>query len=222
MRSSLILISMVLLLGACTVSKDGLGVARRADPNRPAQVRQQLEQNAQAAGAASRRPGLLLVGTTGPFRPAEAQDRDGLYAQYLKAAEVWHPGQPARMSEDNLTGKLAGWASVQTWGIPGVMSMRARVLVSTDVVKDTQFASAAGSFMFGTTGDLIAARSDDDGIVWLERVLCRDSDGYRDCAKQYRSGFFDANTGQELDKNRKPKLNGTRIDTATYLITAQR
>jgi hypothetical protein len=220
MRSSLHFIPVVVLLGACTVSKDGLGVAHRPDPNRPVQIRQQLEQNAQAAADATGRPGLLLVGTTGPFRAVDPKDRDGLYAQYLKAAEVWHPGRPAGMSEDQFVEKLAGWASVQTWGIPGVMSMRARVLVSTDGVKGTQFASAGGSFMFGTTGDLIAARSDDDGIVWLERVLCKDQAGYRDCAKQYRSGFFDANTGQELDKTRKPKPDGARIDTTTYVGTA--
>ena len=218
MRRSLCLIPMVLLLGACTVSKDGLGVARPANPNRPVQIRQQLEQNAQATGDAARRPGLLLVGTTGPFRAVDPKDRDGLYAQYLKAAEVWHPGRPALMTQARLTERLAGWASVQTWGIPGVMSMRGRVLVTSDAVKDTQFASAGGSFMFGTTGDLIGARSDEDGIVWLERVLCKNTAGYRSCAKQYRSGFFDANTGQELDKNRKPKLGGARIDPTSYAL----
>jgi hypothetical protein len=211
---------MVMLLGACTVSKDGLGVAHRPDPNRPVQIRQQLELNAQATGDAARRPGLLLVGTTGPFRAVDAKDRDSLYAQYLKAADIWHPGQPALMTKEQLSEKLAGWASVQTWGIPGVMSMRARVLVPSDTVKDTQFASAGGSFMFGTTGDLIAARSDDDGIVWLKRVLCKDTAGYGACAQQYRSGFFDANTGQELDKNRKPKPGGARIDTTTYGVAA--
>lgn len=219
MRASLGLLSIILSLSACTVSKDGLGVAHRPDPNQPARVRQQLEQNAQAVGEAARPPGLLLIGTTGPLRAVDPKDRDALYAQYLKTAELWHPGEPARLSADALAARLAGWASVQTWGIPGVMSMRGRVLVPSEALKDTRFASAAGSFMFGTTGDLIAARSDDDGLVWLERVLCKDGGGYRECARHYRSGFFDANTGRQLDQNRKPTPHGARIDTETYALT---
>jgi hypothetical protein len=117
---------------------------------------------------------------------------------------------------------LAGWASIQTFGIPGIGSVRLRMLVPTSVVHETQFASAAGSFLFGTTGDLVVARSDHDGLLWLERVLCRDDNSYHGCAKNYQAGVFDQNSGQALGRDRKPKANGAKVDIITYLKVAGR
>jgi hypothetical protein len=116
--------------------------------------------------------------------------------------------------------RQAGWASVQTFGIPGIGSTRLRMLVPTNVVHEAQFASVAGSFLFGSTGDLVVARSDHDGLLWLERVLCRDDSSYHACAKSYQAGVFDENTGQALGRDRKPKANGVSVDVATYMKVA--
>jgi hypothetical protein len=49
------------------------------------------------------------------------------------------------------------------------------------------------------------------GLLWLDRVLCKDDGSYRTCAQNYEKGIYDENTGQELDPERKPKPNGRLI-----------
>jgi hypothetical protein len=98
---------------------------------------------------------------------------------------------------------------------------RIRVRVPDSLAHDTRFASPAGSAMFGTTGDLVVAKGDRDGVLWLERVLCRDDATYRACAGNYQSGIFDENTGQELARDRKPKPGGVLVDVTSYLKLPQ-
>ncbi|WP_230371246.1 hypothetical protein [Paludibacterium denitrificans] len=65
-------------------------------------------------------------------------------------------------------------------------------------------------------------RSNADGVLILDRVLCQDKDPeYRTCAKQFERGRFDATTGQELD-GFKPKTNGVQIDVATYKLASKK
>jgi hypothetical protein len=217
-----------IITSGCSVTADGIGPAHPApDANKVTQLRGQLQENAASSAAATpssgdgtnstAQPGILVIGTTGPFRTIEDKARGGFYAAYLKAAGQWHPGEPPAMDAAAFQDKLAGWASIQTFGIPGIASTRLRMLVPASVVHETQFASAAGSFLFGATGDLVVARSDHDGLLWLERVLCRDDSSYHACAKDYQAGVFDQNSGQALGRDRKPKAQGAKVDVATYL-----
>lgn len=230
MKKILLTVGCLWMIGGCAVSKDGISVARRPpDANKVAQVRDQLQQNADISASTTsgvdepsankRQLGILVIGTTGPLRSMEDKDRDGFYAAYLKAAERWHPGLPAALSETQFQQKLVGWASVQISGIPGIVSTRMRVLVPANLAHDTRFASAAGSFLVGTTGDLVAAKGDVDGLLWLDRVLCQDDSTYHACARDYEKGIFDENTGQELDRDRKPKANGRAVNIASYRKT---
>jgi hypothetical protein len=230
MKWTLPALGCVAMIAGCAVSKDGIGVAHRPpDANKVAAVRDQLQQNANASPSASsgtdepsadkKHPGILAIGTTGPLRNIENKERANFYTGYLKAAEKWHPGVPAALSEAEYQQKLAGWASVQISGIPGIVSTRIRVLVPAALAQDTQFASAAGSFLVGTTGDLVAAKLDVDGLLWLDRVLCKDDSTYHACAQDYEKGIFDENTGQELDGDRKPKPNGRVVNVASYRKT---
>lgn len=215
---------LALLLGGCAISKDGLGFASRTPhANQIAKTRDQLAQNA-AAGtpasvspAAAAQPAFLVVGTTGPFRTIDDQQREDFYRAYVRAASEWHPGEAPALSSEAFQDRLAGWASVQTFGVPLVMSLRMRVLVTAGTVQDTRFASAAGSFLFGTTGDLVAARTDRDGLLWLDRVLCKSGRGFQSCAEKYQPGVFDANTGRELGRNKKPKAHGEWVDVSSYV-----
>jgi hypothetical protein len=220
MKGILSMLVFAAAVSGCAVSKDGVGFAQRApDANQVAKTKDQLQHNADSAAATadSVQPGILIIGTTGPFRTIKDKDRDGFYAAYVKVAGQWHPGEAPRMDAAAFQDKLAGWASIQTFGIPGMMSWRTRVLVPRALVHDAQFASAAGSFMFGTSGDLVVAKTDHDGLAWLERVLCRDDDSYHSCEKNYQAGIFDANTGQELARDRKPKTDGALVDVSSYL-----
>ncbi len=205
------------LVVGCAVSKDGVGFASQP----------RLVQS-----------GVLIVGTTGPLRTLNDTERGEFYRGYVAAASGSHPAAkspPAEQSRGEaspgaaspgespiLTAaefkeKIAGWASIQTFSIPLVMNLRYRVLVPTSVAQNTQFASAAASFVFGASGDLVAARSDRDGLLWIDRVLCKADRSYEACAQKYAVGVFDENTGRELGRDYKPKPDGEWVDISSYL-----
>jgi hypothetical protein len=228
MKRTYLLLILGIVASGCSVTADGIGPAHRApEANKVSKIKAQLQENAESSTAkqpssedptgANAQPGILVIGTTGPLRPIEDKDRSGFYAAYIKAAGQWHPGEPPSMDAAAFQDRLAGWASIQTFGIPGIGGTRLRMLVPSNVVHEAQFASVAGSFLFGSTGDLVVARSDHDGLLWLERVLCRDDSSYHVCAKSYQAGVFDENTGQALGRDRKPKEYGGSVDVVTYV-----
>jgi hypothetical protein len=194
------------LVGGCAISKDGVGFA-----SRPHAVQ----------------GGVLIVGTTGPLRTLNDAQLEEFYRGYLAAASESRageasPGEASPGGSGVLTAaefkeKIAGWASIQTFSIPLVMNLRYRVLVPTSVAQDTHFASAAASFVFGASGDLVGARSNRDGLLWIDRVLCKADRSYEACAQKYAIGVFDGNTGRELARDDRPKPDGEWVDTSSYL-----
>jgi hypothetical protein len=185
------------LVVGCAVSKDGVGFASQ---------RRVVQR------------GVLIVGTTGPLRTLNDTDRDEFYRGYVAAASESQPAaksQPAAqspgaspvLSAAEFKEKIAGWASI----------LRYRVLVPTSVAQNTQFAAAAASFVFGASGDLVAARSDRDGLLWIDRVLCKADGSYEACAQKYAVGVFDEDTGRELGGDYKPKRDGEWVDISSYL-----
>jgi hypothetical protein len=192
---------LVPLIGGCAISKDGVGFA-----SKPHVVH----------------GGVLIVGTTGPLRTLNDQERAEFYRGYMAAASGSHPGEaspgnPPVLTVAEFKEKIAGWASIQTFSIPLVMNLRYRVLVPANVAQNTRFASATASFAFGASGDLVAARSDRDGLLWLDRLLCKADRSYAACAQKYALGVFDENTGQELERDYKPKADGEWVDISSYL-----
>ena len=187
------------LVAGCAVSKDGVGFVSRAPARQP--------------GA----PGVLIVGTTGPLRSLDEKQRDDSYRAYVSYESQARPGEPPLLDAAAFQEKLAGWASIQTFGIPLVGNVRYRVLVPASAAHDAQFASAAGSFLFGATGDLVAARSDRDGLLWIDRVLCKAGRTFTSCAEKYQPGVFDEETGRELGRDRRPKAHGEAIDVSSYV-----
>jgi hypothetical protein len=200
MRGIVFSLLLVPLVAGCASSNDVVGLAARA----PA-----------AQGGA---PGVLIVGTTGPLRTLDEKQRDESYRAYLTHQSQARPGEPPPLNPAQFQEKLAGWASIQTSGIALVGSSRYRALVPASAAPDARFASAAGSFLFGATGDLVAARSDRDGLVWIDRVLCGRADRtFASCAEKYQAGVFDEETGRELGRDRKPKENGEWVDVSSYV-----
>jgi hypothetical protein len=184
------------LVVGCAVSKDGVGFE-----SKPHAVQS----------------GVLIVGTTGPLRTLDDTQRDEFYRGYAAAAARPQPGGPPVLTAAEFKEKIAGWASMQTFSIPLVMNLRYRVLVPTAVAQDAHFASAAASFVFGASGDLVAARSDPDGLLWIDRVLCKADRSYAACAQKYAIGVFDENTGRELGRDYKPKPDGEWVDISSYV-----
>ncbi|WP_233809440.1 hypothetical protein [Paraburkholderia sp. HP33-1] len=235
MNKSLIAVSMCVLLSACAANRDGVGIGFGSGPNASelAKARSEMEQSALSTSAKhvanavltrNSRGGLVLIGTVGPLRTYDGDDARKNYEKgYVNSARQWHPEHPEPyMTEADYTQQVAGWTSVETYSIPGVMSMRVPAQVPYSVVKEISFPSTFASLMIQKTGDLVAGLSNDDGWVFVTQVLCKDStteDGgksYRVCAANYERGRFDAATGRELDTSLAPKENGTMIDTSTY------
>jgi hypothetical protein len=210
------------LIGGCAISKDGVGFASKTH---------------------AVQGGVLIVGTTGPLRPLNDMQRGEFYRSYLAAASASHPreaspgeaphsgevanggaahgeaspDESAVLTAAQFQAKIAGWASIQTFSIPLVMNLRYRVLVPATVAQDTHFASAAASFVFGASGDLVAARTDPAGLLWIDRVLCKADRSYEACAEKYAIGVFDENTGRELARNFAPKPDGEWVDISSYV-----
>ncbi len=86
-------------------------------------------------------------------------------------------------------------------------------------MQNIDFPTQKAASFWGTTGDLVVVRSNEDGIFFVSKVLCKkSSDDYSKCAAQFALGQFDANTGEELDKDMSPKVGGARIDVTTFKI----
>jgi hypothetical protein len=198
---------LVPLIGGCAASKDGVGFASQphAVPG-----------------------GVLIVGTTGPLRTLGDTARDELYHNYIAVASRSHPGEappgeasnPGELpvlSATEYKQKIVGWASIHTSGIPLVTNLRYHVLVPATVAQGGKFPSAAASFVFGASGDLVAARSERDGSLWIDRALCKADRSYEACAQKYAVGVFDENTGRELSRAYKPKADGEWVDISSYL-----
>jgi hypothetical protein len=156
--------------------------------------------HAEPAPHANQVADILVIGAAGPFRTIADEDRDSYYRAYVHFLEQSHPGVPPRMDAAAFQEKLGGWALI--------MSSHIRALVPSTLAHSTRF---------GTAGDLVVARTDQDGTLWFERVLCSDDRSYSACAEKYQSGIFDENTGQELGHDRKPKPDGALVDVTSYL-----
>lgn len=227
MNKSLAVLVLAIALSGCAVTADGLKMVQTPpSADQTAKVKDQLQQNAETVTTAhapnktmsvrAAKPGIIWVGTTGPLRTLTGSELDKVYAGYVKSAEKWHPGVEPIMDAASFKETTAGYTSIEIWSIPGLLNRRKLAIVTKDVAAQTDFASTAGSFLVGTTGDMVSARSNDDGMVYVERDLCREDANYRECASKYVRGAFDANTGQELENDLKPKPGGTKIDITTY------
>ncbi|WP_028103038.1 hypothetical protein [Pseudoduganella violaceinigra] len=110
---------------------------------------------------------------------------------------------------------FAGWTSIETLGMGGFIKLERPAAVRPAEIDAVGFASGAAA-LFGTTGDLVAARSNAAGVLVIERVLCKEqSADFKACAKRFMRGHFDL-AGAELDSDLHPKRDGRRIDPSNY------
>lgn len=231
--SALVIVGVSLAVSACSTTKgpgrDGIPLFSSA-PKTDAEVgklRAQLEQNAKSSGAkaaaegavaGAARPGVIVVGSVGSFRELAAEIRSEYYQKsYMVASERWHPGTKPSLSEQEFSDVVAGYTSLTTWNIPGLVARRTISAVLPGDVQKIDFPSKFTAHMFGTTGDLVAARSNDDGAFFVSTVLCKESSpDYSKCAALYERGNYDANTGVEINTDMTQKSDGARIDVTTY------
>jgi hypothetical protein len=192
-------------------------------------MKAQLAQNAKSStvkGAAKEAldseplPGTVVIGNVGSLRRVDAAGLLSMYQQaYVVGAEKWHPGKPRVMTESDFSNKVAGYTGLVLWSVPGVVSSRRTVAVLEADVPGIDFPSQRMASFWGTTGDLVVARQNDDGIFFVSQVLCKKSASeYSHCEALYARGLLDGNTGEELGNDRAPTAGGARIDVTTFKI----
>ena len=115
---------------------------------------------------------------------------------------------------------FAGWTSIETFGLAGFVQLERPAAVRQADAARVGFAPPAAA-LFGSTGDLVAARAGADGLLVLDRVLCQaKAEDFRACIARYARGHFDQ-AGAELDGDLQPRRGGRRIDPATYALLPQ-
>ena len=118
------------------------------------------------------------------------------------------------------TTDIAGWTSIETLGLAGFVRLDRPAAVRAADADSVGFAAAGGA-LFGTTGDLVAARAGADGVLVLDKVLCKEArEEFRACMKRFARGHFDQG-GYELDSDLQPKRGGKQIDPVTYALLQQ-
>lgn len=121
------------------------------------------------------------------------------------------------MTEAEFVSGVAGYTAVVTWSIPSVISRSITAAIREAEVGRIDFPGPRAANFLGSTGDLVAARSNADGVFFVTDILCKESSAdYKICSVAYVTGSFDQNTGAELEKDMKPKNDGNRINVTTY------
>lgn len=211
MQLKYIVPAIALALCACsTTTSNGvrfvLGEGARARPAAP--VSPQLEQISKEWARVAA-PGVLVVGDVGAL--------NALDGNQLRAM---HKAFAAGGSADDFAARMGGVTSIETFGLAGFVKIERPAVVRSADVGAVGFASQGGA-LFGTTGDLVAARSDADGMLVLDKVLCKEKDaGFKACTARFARGHFDQ-AGAELDGDLRPKHGGRRIDPASYALLPQ-
>jgi len=190
-------------------------------------IKEQLTQNAESSATKSvaeqaltgeTRPGILIIGNVGSLRKLEGDNRTKFYKEsYSATAEKWHPAQPAVMSEAEFTHQIGGYTAIVMWSIPGLIAGRRMAAVREIDQSKIDFPSITTASVFGSTGDLVVASTNDDGVILVDRLLCKDAAAdYSKCAEKYVRGEFDKNTGGEIGSRMVEKSGGARIDVNTF------
>ena len=86
-----------------------------------------------------------------------------------------------------------------------------------DLVRQIGFASAFGTFMAGTSADLVVVQVLPGYGSWITHVLCSEKDpNYSSCEAQYRHGVYQSSDGREVDTTLKLVDGGGVIDPSTF------
>jgi len=158
---------------------------------------------------------LIVVGNAMALTVFNEDALQQRYENYLKKLA----GKPAVIPRDWYMASGAGETAVKYSGLTGVYTRFYRAEVPKDLVRQMGFASAFGTFMAGTSADLVAAQVLPGYGSWITHVLCSEKDAnYEACARQYRPGVYQSSDGREVDSTLKEVSGGAVIDPTTFML----
>lgn len=216
------------LVVGCTMTLDGkrhvIGAGESAEHRHAAHAQQLAREQDEEIRRLARRlarhvapANVVMVGETGALSMEDAGLRRRLYRAYVEEMALRAPDHPVTLDEPAFVAQLAGWSSVETFGLAGFVKLDQPMAVRAADLSRTQFARSADALIRGATGDLVVARAGNDGVLVMDRVLCRRAaPDFSDCAARHVRGRFDARTGVELDSDWRPRKDGRVLDVASY------
>ena len=92
------------------------------------------------------------------------------------------------------------------------------VLIDKSELGEIKYPNSVEVALVQASGDLVAAKSNEDGVFFIEKYLCGRENNYKECKGNYSRGLFDAQSGRQLDYKFNLKENGENINTQTYEV----
>ena len=158
-------------------------------------------------------PRLIVVGNAMALTVFDEATLNQRYDNYLKQLG----GKTPAFTREWYLATSAGQTSAKYSGVTGIYTRFYRAEIPKDLVRQISFASAFGTFMAGTSADLVAVQVLPGYGAWLTHVLCSEKDpAYSACEAQYRQGIYQSSDGREVDNTLKLVENGAIIDPATF------
>lgn len=165
-------------------------------------------------------PRMVLIGNVMALTVLDESALNTRYDNYLKQLQA-HSANPAFTREWYLA-TSGGETAVKFSGVTGIYTRYFKVEVPKDLLREISFASAFGTFMAGTSGDLVAAERSAQYGFWLTRLLCSEkSADYDACASRYHRGLYQSIDGKEIDDKLQLVQGGRVIDPVTYKLPAE-
>lgn len=158
-------------------------------------------------------PRLIIVGNAMALTVFDEATLSQRYDNYLKQLGGNNPA----FTREWYLATSAGQTSAKYSGVTGIYTRFYRAEIPKDLVRQISFASAFGTFMAGTSADLIAVQVLPGYGAWVTHVLCSEKDPtYSSCEAQYRQGIYQSSDGREVDNTLKLVEGGAIIDPSSF------
>ena len=158
-------------------------------------------------------PRLIVVGNAMALTVFDEATLNQRYDNYLKQLA----GKTPAFTREWYLATSAGQTSAKYSGVTGIYTRFYRAEIPKDLVRQISFASAFGTFMAGTSADLVGVQVLPGYGAWVTHVLCSEKDPtYSACVAQYRQGIYQSSDGREVDNTLKLVEGGAIIDPSSF------
>ena len=111
---------------------------------------------------------LIVVGTLSAFRELDAADKAREYERYVDSFRAWGIGKPPQLSAEEFGRSMRGWTKMKIFGVPLLVAAYMKALVPDSIADDVEFEPAITTTLFQASGDLVAARTNADGALFID------------------------------------------------------
>lgn len=158
-------------------------------------------------------PRLIIVGNAMALTVFNETALNQRYDNYLKQIGAKTPA----FAREWYLATGSGETSVKFSGVTGIYTRFYKTEIPKDLIRQIGFASSFGTFMAGTSADLVVSQVLPGYGTWITHVLCSEKDpNYAACEDQYRRGLYQSADGREVDTTLKLVEGGGIIDPLTF------